>query len=107
MTDPDTPAPPGPKPVLDGTLFGAEQPCFGCGPVHPFGFRLAFTEEGDELVTRFTPGPHHQVPPGLMHGGLVFTLADELAAWVVIARFGKFGFTAARGRSRCGARTTA
>ena len=83
-----------PVPALDGTLFGPDQPCFGCGPVHPFGFRLAFNEEGEELVTRFTPGPQHQGPPGLMHGGLVFTLADELAAWVIIARMGKFGFTA-------------
>jgi acyl-coenzyme A thioesterase PaaI-like protein len=29
-----------------------------------------------------------------MHGGLVFAAADELAAWTVIARLGKFGFTA-------------
>ena len=29
-----------------------------------------------------------------MHGGLVSTLADELAAWAIIALLGKFGFTA-------------
>lgn len=29
-----------------------------------------------------------------MHGGLVMTLADEIAAWAVIALLGKFGFTA-------------
>ncbi len=28
-----------------------------------------------------------------MHGGLVSTLADEAAAWVVLASTGKFGFT--------------
>ena len=81
-------------PTLDGSLFGAGQPCFGCGPDHPFGFRLAFTEDGDEVVTRFTPADRYQGPPGLMHGGLVFTLADELAAWAIITRMGKFGFTA-------------
>jgi uncharacterized protein (TIGR00369 family) len=79
---------------LDGMLFGADQPCFGCGPAHPAGFRLKFSEEGEEVVTHFTPGDRYQGPPGLMHGGLVFTLADELAAWVIIARLGKFGFTA-------------
>ena len=78
----------------DGSLFGNDQPCFGCGPNHPIGFRLRFVEDGDELVTRFTPGENHQSAPGLMHGGLVVTLADELAAWVIIARLGKFGFTA-------------
>lgn len=29
-----------------------------------------------------------------MHGGLVATLADEVAAWAVIGLLGKFGFTA-------------
>jgi acyl-coenzyme A thioesterase PaaI-like protein len=80
---------------LDGRLFGPDQPCFGCGPIHPSGFRLRFTEEGEDLVTRFVPGDGHQGPPGIMHGGLVATLADELGAWVLVAKLGKFGFTAA------------
>lgn len=79
---------------LDGHLFGAGQPCFGCGPEHPHGFRLRFEREGDAIVTRFVPGAHHQGPPGIMHGGLVSTLADEVAAWTVIGALGKFGFTA-------------
>lgn len=79
---------------LDGHMFGSEQPCFGCGPLHPVGFRLAFERDGDEVVTRFTPGPQYQGPPNIMHGGLVMTLADELAAWAIIAGMGKFGFTA-------------
>jgi len=78
---------------LDGSLFGDDQPCFGCGPKHPFGFRLRFREEEGAIVTRFMPGEAHQGPPGVMHGGLVFTLADELAAWAVIVGLGKFGFT--------------
>jgi acyl-coenzyme A thioesterase PaaI-like protein len=78
---------------LDGTLFGENQPCFGCGPSHPFGFRLRFEREADAVVTRFTPQGTHQGPPGIMHGGLVLTLADEIAAWAVIALLGKFGFT--------------
>ena len=79
---------------LDGTLFGEGQPCFGCGPDHPIGFHLRFEREGDEVVTRFTPGTQYQGPPGIMHGGLVTTLADEVAAWAVLAGQEKFGFTA-------------
>jgi len=79
---------------MDGTIFGPGQPCFGCGPDHPIGFRLAFDVENGEVVTRFTPGESYQGPPGIMHGGLVATLADEIAAWAVIALLGKFGFTA-------------
>ncbi|HKA91520.1 MAG TPA: PaaI family thioesterase [Haliangiales bacterium] len=80
--------------MIDGNLFGADQPCFGCGPNHPQGFRLRFEREGDEVVTRFTPGPFHQGPPGIMHGGLVATLADEVGAWTVVLLREKFGFTA-------------
>jgi acyl-coenzyme A thioesterase PaaI-like protein len=78
---------------LDGTLFGKGQPCFGCSTDHPAGFHLTFQREGDEVVTRFTPGDRYQGPPGVMHGGLVMTLVDELAAWAPIALKEKFGFT--------------
>jgi acyl-coenzyme A thioesterase PaaI-like protein len=77
----------------DGSELGADQPCFGCGPVHPIGFHLSFEDQGDEVLTRYTPGADHQGPPGIMHGGLVTTLADELAAWTVLLKVGKFGFT--------------
>ena len=79
---------------LDGRLFGPGQPCFGCGPDHPFGFRLAFTRDGDAVVTRMTPDERYQGPPGIMHGGLVTALADEIGAWTLIGLLGKFGFTA-------------
>lgn len=82
---------------LDGRLFGPGQPCFGCSPDHPHGFHLAFERVGDEIATVFTPGEDHQGPPGIMHGGLVATLADEVAAWAVIGLLSKFGFTGSFG----------
>jgi uncharacterized protein (TIGR00369 family) len=78
---------------FDGTMFGPGQPCFGCAPDHAIGFRLEFTREGDDVVTRMTPGERYQGPPGIMHGGLVATLADEVGAWACIVMLGKFGFT--------------
>jgi acyl-coenzyme A thioesterase PaaI-like protein len=75
--------------------FGANQPCFGCSPTHPIGFHLEPYREGDEVCVDFTPGEKYQGPPGLMHGGLVLTLADELGAWVVLGLKERFGFTAA------------
>ena len=80
---------------LDGSLFGSDQPCFGCAPNHPIGFRLTFERQDDGVVTTFTPTDQYQGPPGVMHGGLVMALADEIGAWSVIAKTGKFGFTAA------------
>lgn len=78
---------------LDGTLFGPGQPCFGCAPDHPIGFHLVFERDGDTIVTRFTPDARYQGPPGIMHGGLVTTLADEVAAWTLVGLKGRFGFT--------------
>jgi acyl-coenzyme A thioesterase PaaI-like protein len=80
---------------LDPHTFGAESPCFGCSPSHRTGFHLRFTRQGEIVTTRFVPAGEHQGPPGLMHGGLVTTLADELAAWTIVALRGQLGFTAA------------
>ncbi len=80
---------------LDPETFGPGQPCFGCSPAHPIGLRLRFTREGDEVTTRFTPPPEYQGPPGIMHGGLVTTVADEIAAWTIVGLKRRFGFTAA------------
>lgn len=80
---------------LDPEIFGREQPCFGCAPGHPIGFQLRFARRGDDVVTRFVPGERYQGPPGVMHGGLVTTLADEIAAWTIVALKGRFGFTVA------------
>ena len=78
---------------LDGSLFGDDQLCFGCGPSNPSGFRLRFEEDGDGVITRFVPQKHHQGPAGVMHGGLITTVADETACWAILAATGKFGFT--------------
>jgi acyl-coenzyme A thioesterase PaaI-like protein len=78
---------------LDPDLFGPDSPCFGCAPTHPIGFRLTFERDGDLVRTRFSPSDRYQGPPGIMHGGLVMTLADEIAAWTVITLKERFGFT--------------
>ncbi|MBK8252247.1 MAG: PaaI family thioesterase [Polyangiaceae bacterium] len=80
---------------LDPNTFGQDQPCFGCSQNHPIGFRLRFARKGDEVLTEFVPGEQYQGPPGVMHGGLCTTLADEIAAWTIVALKGRFGFTVA------------
>ncbi len=75
-------------------MFGPDSPCFGCSPVHPIGLRLRFVRDEDEVRTTYLPGEQLQGPPGIMHGGLVTTLADEIAAWTVIGLKQRFGFTA-------------
>lgn len=81
--------------ALDGSIFGEGQPCFGCSPSNPFGMKLRPVREGREVSVRYTAPPEFQGPAGVMHGGLVTTLADELAGWVVIGVRKQFGFTGA------------
>lgn len=78
---------------LDPYTFGGEQRCFGCGPNNPLGMRLRFTREGDEVVTRFVPPKGYEGPPGVFHGGLQSTLADEVAGWALVGLLGRMGFT--------------
>lgn len=52
--------------------------CFACGRQNPRGLHLEFQVEGEEYVTRFIPQDWHQGYPGIMHGGLISTLLDEV-----------------------------
>ena len=54
--------------------------CFACGKHNPIGLQLDFVHEGDEYVTYFTPKPEHQGWQGVVHGGLVATVMDEVMA---------------------------
>lgn len=78
---------------LDPHTFGTEQRCFGCGPNNPVGMRLRFVRDGDAVVTRFTPPEGWEGPPGVFHGGLQSTLADEVAGWALVGLLGRMGFT--------------
>nr|MBK7064261.1 hypothetical protein [Deltaproteobacteria bacterium] len=66
--------------ALDGAIFGEGQPCFGCSPSNPFGMKLeaGARGRGGGEVHRAAGIPGAR---GVMHGGLVTTLADELAGW--------------------------
>ena len=93
----DHPPPHDPSDIeaLDGSIFGEGQPCFGCSPSNPYGMKLKPVREGREISVMYTAPPEFQGPAGVMHGGLVTTLADEIAGWVVIGVRKQFGFTGA------------
>ena len=63
-----------------------ESPCFGCGPTHPRGLRLAFdrmtaADGVDEVVCEYTPKDDEIGWPGLMHIGLLFMVLMETSYW--------------------------
>lgn len=60
--------------------------CFACGKENPIGLHLEFKETEDSYYTTFTPRPEHQGYDGIMHGGLVSTLLDEVMARYIYAK---------------------
>lgn len=66
------------KPLKDG-----DHMCFACSPNNPIGLKLVFENEGDICRTSFVAGPEHQGWNGVMHGGLLTTILDEvMAQWL-------------------------
>jgi acyl-coenzyme A thioesterase PaaI-like protein len=52
--------------------------CFGCGGDNSYGLQLEMKIENGELSANFTPAPHHQGWPGIVHGGIISALLYEV-----------------------------
>ena len=72
-----------PKVTLNADLD--EGLCFGCGMNNPIGMKLKFTRDGNWLCTEFTPDKTYQGWPGLLHGGILGCLLDEVMSNVAYA----------------------
>jgi len=55
--------------------------CFGCGPGNPIGFALKVERDGDACTARFLPNHNHEGWRGMVHGGVLATLLDEIMGW--------------------------
>jgi uncharacterized protein (TIGR00369 family) len=60
--------------------------CLVCGPSNPHGLRLTSRVDPDtgSVHTPFTPASHHIGFEGLVHGGVLATVADEAMVWAAI-----------------------
>jgi acyl-coenzyme A thioesterase PaaI-like protein len=82
--------------MADREQFSDERPlnvwrdhgCFGCGRLNPHGLKLEFSlaADGREVVTSFTPAAEHEGYAGIVHGGIVTAVLDEVMAWALYAR---------------------
>ena len=54
--------------------------CFVCGPDNPIGLHLVFRLEDGLCVSEFTPGPAHVGYPGVVHGGMIYSVLDDVMA---------------------------
>ena len=67
--------------------------CFGCSPTNPTSLRLRFwlTEEG--CLTKCVIPDDFCGIDGIVHGGIVTMLLEEIAQWTIVGRLGKLGIT--------------
>jgi len=54
--------------------------CFVCGPANPVGLGVRFHIEEDVCVGNFTPGDNHRGYASVCHGGILFSLLDDVMA---------------------------
>lgn len=67
--------------------------CFGCSRTNPHGLHLRFWYSEHGCFTRHTIPDHLCGIDGIVHGGILALLLDEVAQWTNIARLGRFGMT--------------
>lgn len=67
--------------------------CFGCDPDNSHGLQLEFVRRGDELHSTWEPRSFHEGYPGVIHGGIQATLADEIGGWFLHVMQGTAGMT--------------
>jgi uncharacterized protein (TIGR00369 family) len=61
--------------------------CFACGLDNAFGLQIHFYDNGDDEVhTNYTVPEHFQGYPGIVHGGILATILDELLGRAVMAQ---------------------
>ena len=56
--------------------------CFGCSTTNPASLGIVLTSTPDGAVGRVRFGPDAEGAPGLVHGGLLATFADEVMGFV-------------------------
>ena len=68
--------------------------CFACGQDNPRGLRLKPGNENGEAVAEFRPDADLEGYGGVVHGGLVGTVLDEVMVWAARYAAGTAAVTA-------------
>ncbi len=62
------------------SLSSSANRCFVCGPGNAQGLNVHFRLEGDLCKAEFTPGAAHVGYDNVTHGGIIFSLLDDVMA---------------------------
>ena len=68
--------------------------CFACSQENPIGLKLKPVHDGEKVTAEFTPGEFHQGWNNVVHGGILYTLLDEVTAYAMLCYGIEFGVTA-------------
>ncbi len=68
--------------------------CYVCGESNPLGLQLRFETDGRLVRTRFRPRPEHAGFKGVVHGGIVATVLDEIMVWACAVSTKRFAYCA-------------
>jgi uncharacterized protein (TIGR00369 family) len=75
---------PVPAPEDVDLRFPADGGCFGCSTANPDGLQMAFRRRGKEVEARYTVADRFHGAPGVVHGGIVATLLDEVSCALAV-----------------------
>jgi uncharacterized protein (TIGR00369 family) len=67
--------------------------CFGCSTVNSYSLRLRFYLSENGCYTTCSIPDYLCGIDGVVHGGMIALLLDEVSQWTMIARLGKMGLT--------------
>jgi HAD superfamily hydrolase (TIGR01509 family) len=68
--------------------------CFACSQENPIGLKLQPVHDGEKVIAEFTGGEFHQGWNDTIHGGILYTLLDEVNAYAMLCHGIEFGVTA-------------
>jgi len=67
--------------------------CFVCGKNNPIGLNLNIYRENKIVKAEFIPDSRHQGFPGIVHGGIIFSILDELMGRTAVINKGVLTLT--------------
>ena len=65
-------------------IYAPSGKCFGCGPANEKGLQIKSYVDGEGLICRFLPQPHHLAFTGVLNGGICGTLLDCHSNWTAL-----------------------
>jgi uncharacterized protein (TIGR00369 family) len=68
--------------------------CFVCGEANPLGFKMRFETDGKIVRAQFIPRIEHVGFKGVVHGGIIATVLDEIMVWACAVQVKRFAFCA-------------